>query len=83
MLECVKGNSYPGRMPRPPFIADAPQRRVLRDLIRNAQRRAQEDARLTELLTQANELGIPIAVIAAAAEVERKTVYRRLGHRMD
>lgn len=70
-------------MPRPPFIADANQRRVLNELIRNAKRRADEDARFTRLLEQASELGIPIAVIAGAAEVERKTVYRRLGHPME
>lgn len=70
-------------MPRPPFIADASQRRVLNELIRNAQRRAEEDEKLSALIARAAELKVPIAVIAAAAEVERKTVYRRLGHPME
>jgi hypothetical protein len=83
MVECVKGNSYREGMARPPFSADKHQRRLLEELMRNAKQRADEDARLTALLAEAHELAIPIAVMAAAAEVERKTVYRRLGHPME
>jgi hypothetical protein len=81
-VECVKGNSYPDGMPRPVFTPDATQRRILAALARLAARRADDDAKLTELIEQADVAGVPIAVIAENADVERKTVYRRLGRPM-
>ncbi len=82
MVECVKGNSYPVHMPRPAFAPDTAQRRILDALAKLAARRAADDAKLTELVEQADAAGVPIAVIAESADVERKTVYRRLGRPM-
>jgi hypothetical protein len=69
-------------MPRAAFSPDANQRRILAELAKLAERRAADDAKLTELVGQAEAAGIPILVIAESAAVERKTVYRRLGHPM-
>ncbi len=69
-------------MPRPVFAPNARQRRILDALGRLAARRAADDAKLTELVAAADSLGVPILVIAENAEVERKTVYRRLGRPM-
>ncbi len=69
-------------MPRPAFVPDAKQRRILTALARLAVRRAHDEEMLTQFLTEAAELGIPVAVMAESADVERKTVYRRLGHPM-
>jgi CRP-like cAMP-binding protein len=69
-------------MPRPVFAPDAAQRRILDALAKLAARRAADDAKLTELVEQADAAAVPIAVIAESAAVERKTVYRRLGRPM-
>lgn len=69
-------------MPRPAFTPNKQQQRILTALERLAQRRAHDEEMLTQFLTEAAELGIPIAVMAESADVERKTVYRRLGHPM-
>lgn len=65
-------------MPRPPFVPDADQARILRELRRVAERRAQDDTKLTDLMVEAEQAGIPILVIADRALTERKTVYARL-----
>lgn len=69
-------------MPRPAFAPDAAQRRILDALARLAERRATDDAKLTELVAEADAAGIPVLTIAESADVERKTVYRRLGRPM-
>lgn len=69
-------------MPRPAFAPDTAQRRLLDALARLAERRTADDAELTDLITKADAAGIPILTIADKAEVERKTVYRRLGRPM-
>jgi hypothetical protein len=69
-------------MPRPAFIPDATQRRILTALARLAARRSEDEQKLTELVEQADAAGVPIAAIAQSANVERKTVYRRLGRPM-
>lgn len=69
-------------MPRPAFSADTTQQRVLAALARLAERRAADDAKLTELIAEADGLEVPIAVIAESAGTQRKTVYRRLGRPM-
>jgi hypothetical protein len=69
-------------MARPPFTPNAAQRRTLAALARLAERRAADDARLTELISKADGLGVPVAVIAENAGTQRKTVYRRLGRPM-
>jgi transcriptional regulator of acetoin/glycerol metabolism len=69
-------------MPRPTFTPDDEQRRTLQALARLARRRAKDDEELTRLIAQADSQGIPVAAIAERADVERKTVYRRLGRPM-
>jgi hypothetical protein len=69
-------------MARPPFAPDADQRRILDALTRLAERRAADDAKLTQLIEQATAAGIPVLAIAEHANVERHTVYRRLGRPM-
>jgi hypothetical protein len=69
-------------MARPSFAPDAAQQRILAALAELATQRAADEARLTDLLRQAEAAGIPILTIAESADVERKTVYRRLGRPM-
>lgn len=66
-------------MPRPAFAPDPDQRRILGALSRNATRRAEADTHFTQLVEQADAAGIPILLIADRAQVQRKTIYARLG----
>ncbi len=69
-------------MVRPTFSANTEQQRTLRALAALAARMAESDARLTALIEQAKEQGIPIEHIARHGGVTPKTVYRRLGRPM-
>lgn len=69
-------------MPRPPFSPDERQRPVLDGLARLAARRAKLDEQIDALIDEANGLEVPISVIAEKADMERKTVYRKLGRSM-
>jgi hypothetical protein len=66
-------------MSRPAFTPSTSQRRLLASIERLVGRRAEDDAALTRLIEEADGAGVPIAVIADSAGMERKTVYRRLG----
>jgi 3-hydroxyacyl-CoA dehydrogenase len=66
-------------MARPPFSPDPDQRKILGRLSALAKRRAELDTETDETIAAADSSGIPIAAIAAAANMQRKTVYRHLG----
>lgn len=66
-------------MPRPPFEPEPDQQRLLDVLHRLALRRAADDEKLTTFILAADKAGVPIQVIAEVADVDRHTVYRRLG----
>lgn len=69
-------------MPRPTFTPDDAQRATLDALTRLARRRKKLDKETDELMSKAEEQGIPISWIADTAQVQRKTVYRHLGRPM-
>ncbi|MFI6228660.1 helix-turn-helix domain-containing protein [Micromonospora echinospora] len=72
-------------MPRPEWVPDEARRRKLDKLARLAQRRDAIEAEYRALIAElADPEGdaIPIAQIAARANITRKTVYRYLGRPM-
>ena len=65
-------------MVRPKFAPSTRQQRLMARLGQQRARIEAEDARLTSLIVEAKEQGIPIEHIAPAAGIAVKTVYNRL-----
>jgi transcriptional regulator of acetoin/glycerol metabolism len=69
-------------MPRPVFAPNDEQRATLAVLARLAEVQARLNAEADEAIRRAKQQDIPISHIAETLRVERKTIYRHLGHPM-
>lgn len=69
-------------MPRPVFAPTDEQRATLAVLARIAQQQATLNAETDRVIALAKSQDIPISHIAETLRIERKTVYRHLGHPM-
>jgi len=68
-------------MPRPKYApATEDEQRVFGLLLRLGKRRKRLQDEIDAALADARRLDIPVAVAAEAVGVDRKTVYRHLGH---
>lgn len=77
-IECVKRNSYPWCMPRPPFAPTDQQRARLAKLARLGRRRRALYEEIWAEVAAAHAEKIPVLHIAEQLGVERKTVYGHL-----
>lgn len=75
-------NSYPQRVARSPWTPNPRQSDLLAMLKRAAEKVGQAEAEYRALLADCKKADIPIARLAEELKVERKTIYRHLGHPM-
>lgn len=71
-------NSYPQRVSRLPTALSDEQKRLLAALRGKREKIRRDEAEYEQLLVQCKAADIPIAHIAEAAGVQRKTIYSQL-----
>lgn len=71
------------RAPRQRYSPSEADAELIDEIVRQARRRDEADAKYRNLLTLAiAERGVPVAYMAERLNVERKTVYRHTGRSM-